>query len=1426
MKKLLIIGFLIALMSAIGLYGTLLIDPAGGGGFELGSTFTDNGWTVVNSTSGNYFYVGNAPVQNSGTNCAFVSSSPTAWTAGTASTYRHIYRDITFPVGETDITLTFYYKMSALDSGYDGFKVYLAATTYTPVATGYPTGTQIGNTWYDSSTSWLQQTITVPASNAGTTKRLVFTFRGDGYSPATVGALDDISLTSASQENAPAPSAIVSPTNAATNVMETATLNWAASSLATSYKLYFGTDNPPTNIVNGTDIGNVTTYDPAGNMLFGQIYYWQVVPTNVYGDATGCPLWSFTTRPDPTVSTFPTVWDFGTLGTDPFPPTNWTKHSGVLASPTVLGAAGTGSWIQDDWKNTATPANKAAKINIYGTLNGWLISPPIAVPANDYEVKFDVAYMAWGNNNAPGATGTDDQFIVLVGDGSSWTPANIVRQWDNAGSPYVLNNIPPAGVSVSLPLGTAGTKYVAFYGISTVSNADNDLMVDNIEIRQTPAVPIFGYTPSSIAFGDAVLDRPTPWSNVTVSNTGGSTLNLAAGDISIIGTDAALFEFDASNLPAALTVGQSVTIPVRMTADSEGAKSATLRMTYNSVDYDVALSGNGLPEGIIPIGNGTSVLRIPIHPYFNYSYSQSLFLQSEIAVPDQRIEKVKYYWNGYDEATASNDWVIYMGHTAKTVFNTTTDWIPVANMTQVFSGEVALPATAGWVEITLDTPFIYNNTDNLVIAVEENEADCESSSDYAFFGTPTAGNRSILYYADATNPDPTAPPAGSLVAGYPNVQLQLSDIPTGPPLPVVMGNPANEATGLAKAGFNFTWSLDPLSGPIDYYAFFLSTDDQDLYGQFYGETTGNSFNPVGQPYGDGTFAFDYSTRYYWQVIAYQGAEEAASDVRWFEIEADPNAPIVSYPYVVDFEAHAGNTLPSGWSRTSNATGWQVGTSLGSSYWSIPAHTVYAAANDDAAGSAGDGSMDLLISPYLDFTGDYEGIPLLTFDSYYTGSYGQLANVEISTDGENWTNLYTVMAGTTWESLTVSLADYDGMDGLKIRFHADDAGEWASGWAVDNIGIDFVNIDLMAPIVNHYPVIGWPVVGNDIPIVAEAYDDLTWNSGITSVTLEYSVDGGDPVSVPMTLVEGLYEAVIPAQAAGSWVDYSITAVDASAQENVYTTDVWDFEVNSPVWMTYDANTITSNLGLSSGTFGIMTGFDNPFGAGNPMQINSIFARSLYATSANVHVYVYDGVNNVFVDIIPSFSQSFLAATDTTIPLTGCTTTAGIIYVALTDIPGGNYFALDGTQAYYPGTHFVHIGAGMTTANLGTVEGSGFPGSWLLRANMEAGTSALDAPVVTITNEVDGPTLAWDPIAGANSYNIYGSADPYADPFSLITSVGSSPYLYTGSEGYMFFQVTASSDGLPSKTATISSRVNQLRSMVSNRKVNQAPKAAVK
>jgi hypothetical protein len=91
----------------------------------------------------------------------------------------------------------------------------------------------------------------------------------------------------------------VSPAAGATNVPVNSSLSWEAASGATGYILYFGTNNPPSNIVNGTDLGNVTAYTPSPALNYSQTYYWKVVPYNAGGQATGCSTWSFTTENNP-----------------------------------------------------------------------------------------------------------------------------------------------------------------------------------------------------------------------------------------------------------------------------------------------------------------------------------------------------------------------------------------------------------------------------------------------------------------------------------------------------------------------------------------------------------------------------------------------------------------------------------------------------------------------------------------------------------------------------------------------------------------------------------------------------------------------------------------------------------------------------------------------------------------------------------------------------------------------------------------------------------------------------------------------------------------------------------------------------------------------------------------------------------------------
>ncbi len=72
-------------------------------------------------------------------------------------------------------------------------------------------------------------------------------------------------------------------------------IEWEPLADATGYLLYFGTDNPPTSIENGTDLGNTTTYTPPASLDYETDYYWQIVPYNNAGTAISCQVFQFTT---------------------------------------------------------------------------------------------------------------------------------------------------------------------------------------------------------------------------------------------------------------------------------------------------------------------------------------------------------------------------------------------------------------------------------------------------------------------------------------------------------------------------------------------------------------------------------------------------------------------------------------------------------------------------------------------------------------------------------------------------------------------------------------------------------------------------------------------------------------------------------------------------------------------------------------------------------------------------------------------------------------------------------------------------------------------------------------------------------------------------------------------------------------------------
>jgi len=160
-------------------------------------------------------------------------------------------------------------------------------------------------------------------------------------------------------------------------------------------------------------------------------------------------------------------------------------------------------------------------------------------------------------------------------------------------------------------------------------------------------------------------------------------------------------------------------------------------------------------------------------------------------------------------------------------------------------------------------------------------------------------------------------------------------------------------------------------------------------------------------------------------------------------------------YAVQEDFESGVFPPAGWQATTQGSvGWYATTDGSSAYFTVPPHTTYAISNDDEGGSANNGSVDYLITPELDLTGAPSYV--LSFQSFYTGDFGQMAYVEMSTDaGATWTPIYTCSPAGSWQQVDVDLSAYSGVSGLGsvwFTFHADDAGQWASGWAIDDVTI--------------------------------------------------------------------------------------------------------------------------------------------------------------------------------------------------------------------------------------------------------------------------------------------------------------------------------------------------------------------------------------
>ncbi len=162
----------------------------------------------------------------------------------------------------------------------------------------------------------------------------------------------------------------------------------------------------------------------------------------------------------------------------------------------------------------------------------------------------------------------------------------------------------------------------------------------------------------------------------------------------------------------------------------------------------------------ITIGNeSSSTGYYPIRNGYYYTACEQIITANEIGTA-ATIKSVSFKVPQYSSSSPTIRCVdLYIKHTNKTQFSSTTSWIIPSDDDKVYSGLIYIGAT-GWFEMQLNKPFVYNGSDYLLIALIDNSGESLAG---IYFSTISSSSNKVLYASN--NNDPYTPENLSLTTG-------------------------------------------------------------------------------------------------------------------------------------------------------------------------------------------------------------------------------------------------------------------------------------------------------------------------------------------------------------------------------------------------------------------------------------------------------------------------------------------------------------------------------------------------------------------------------------------------------------------------------------------------------------------------------------
>lgn len=363
--------------------------------------------------------------------------------------------------------------------------------------------------------------------------------------------------------------------------------------------------------------------------------------------------------------------------------------------------------------------------------------------------------------------------------------ANITSPWGDVRtlSPLVTVRVNPLWNTYNVVLDTlTGIHRFAFFWFNQATHSTTypftggPAAIDDIRIQYADCPRPAGVTASNVTMSTADINWHGPSYGIYHvsyrSVTGGTTFVTDT----VVGNSYRLTN---------LMPGSTYNIQIRRSCDSVTNSTYSTPLTFTT-----AICNGSYGDTIGNPNNSTTTYSLPTSNYYNYSYTQQIILGSELNGVGE-ISSIKLRYTGSSALTSKNNCTIYIGHTTLSSFSSADDFVAPDSMDMVFTGN--LNSSNGWNEYFFNTPFAYNGTDNIVIAVDDNSGGY-NNTDYTYAVDQTSAPMALCFYSDASNPDASSRATLSAFTGTKQIlsyrnQMVLEICPPNTCAPAILKDP-------------------------------------------------------------------------------------------------------------------------------------------------------------------------------------------------------------------------------------------------------------------------------------------------------------------------------------------------------------------------------------------------------------------------------------------------------------------------------------------------------------------------------------------------------------------------------------------------------------------------------------------------------------